>query len=111
MPWFLSFPMKAQGQYQASQAALQGSQVQQLEPVGQMTQQPTTPGVSVMQQAMMHWAPPHLTSLQDSSVGQTPHQSVESQLGAFPTGAAVGGDGRAVDSPTQGAVQGMDIRV
>ena len=109
--WFLPFSMIAQGQYQADQAAPQGSQVQQLEPVGQMTQQPTTPGVSVMQQAMMHWTPPHLTSLQDSSVGQTPHQSVESQLGAFPTGAAVGGDGRAVDPPTQGAVEGMDMCV
>ena len=44
-------------------------------------------------------------------MGQTPHQSVESQLGAFPTGAAVGGDGRAMDPPTQGAVQGVDLCV
>ena len=49
---------------------------------------------------------PHLTSLQDSSVRQTPCQSVRSQVGAFPTGAAaVGGDGGAVDPPTQGTVQ------
>ena len=53
----------------------------------------------------------HLTSLQDSSVGQTSCQSVRSQLGAFPTGAAVGGDGRAVDPPIQGAVQGVDMCV
>ena len=49
--------------------------------------------------------------LQVCSVGETPCQSVESQLGAFSPGAVVGGDGGAVDSPTQGAVQGMDMRV
>ena len=45
--------------------------------------------------------PSDLISLQDSSlVGQTSCP--------FPAGPAVGGDGGAVDPPTQGAVQRMD---
>ena len=40
---------------------------------------------------------------------QTPCQSVRSQVGAFPTGAAVGVDGGAMDPPTQSAVQGVDM--
>ena len=76
------------------QAALQNPQGQQLEPLGQMAQQPSTAQVAVMQQT-----PPHLTSLLDSSV-------VRETSCPFPTGSAVGGDGEAVDAPTQGAVQG-----
>ena len=86
MPWF-----PALAQYHTYQAALQVPQGQQLEPVGQTAQQPSTTEVAVMQQA-----PPHLTPLQDSSVRQTPCP--------LPTGAAAGGDGRTVEPPTQGAV-------
>ena len=91
MPWFPPFPMLALAQHHAYQATLQHPQGQQLEPVGQTAQQPSTTEVAVMQQA-----PPHLTPLQDSSVRQTPCP--------LPTGAAVGVDGGAVDPPTQGAV-------
>ena len=74
------------------QAAPQNPQGQQLEPLGHMAQQPSTAQVVVMQPT-----PPHLTSLLGSSVvGET--------SGTFPTGPAVGGDGGAVDPPTQGAV-------
>ena len=59
-------------QYQAYQTALQGTQVQQLRQMEQTAQQPTTPEVGVVQQAMAHQTPPHLTSLQDSSVRQSP---------------------------------------
>ena len=76
------------------QAALQDPRGQQLEPVGQMAQQPSTAQLAVMQQTS-----PHLTSLQDFSVvGQTSYP--------FPIGPAIGGDGGAVDPPTLGAVQG-----
>ena len=76
------------------QAALQNPRGQQLEPLGQMAQQPSTVQLTVMQQT-----PPHLTSLQDVSVvGQTSWP--------FPTRPAVLGDGGAVDPLTQGAVQG-----
>ena len=98
-------PMMTQEQYRACQTALQGTQVQQLRPMEQMAQQSTTPEVGVVQQAMAHQSPPHLTLLQDSSVGQTPCQSVSSQVGSFPTGAVVGVDGGAVDPPTQGEEQ------
>ena len=91
MPWFPPFPMLALAQHHTYQGALQGPQGQQLEPVGQTAQQPSTTEVAVMQQA-----PPHLTPLQDSSVRQTPC--------LLPTGAAVGVDGGAVDPLTQGAV-------
>ena len=91
MPWFPPFPMLALAQYHTYQAALQGPQGQQLEPVGQTAQQPSTTEVAVMQQA-----PPHLAPMQDSSVRQTPCP--------LPTGAAVGADGGAVEPPTQGAV-------
>ena len=76
------------------QAALQNPQGQQLEPLGQMAQQPSTAQVAVMQQT-----PPQLTSLLDSSV-------MRETSCPFHTGSAVGGDGEAVDPPTQGAVQG-----
>ena len=46
---------------------------------------------------------PPLTSLQNSSVSQTPCP--------LPIGAAVGADAGAVDPPTQGAVQGVDLCV
>ncbi|MDA8031948.1 MAG: hypothetical protein MPK62_12670, partial [Alphaproteobacteria bacterium] len=85
-------------QYQAYQTALQGTQVQQLRQMEQTAQQPTTPEVGVAQQAVAHQTPPHLTSLQDSSVRQTPCQSVRSQLSA-------------VDPPLQGAVQWLGICV
>ena len=98
MPWFPPFPMLALAQYHAYQAALQGPQGQQLEPVGQTAQQPSTTEVAVMQQASSHFTP-----LQDSSVRQTPCPIL--------TGAAVGVDGGAVDPPTQGAVKGVDLRV
>ena len=76
------------------QAALQDPRGQQLEPLGQMAQQPSTVQLAVMQQTS-----PHLTSLQDFSVvGQTSYP--------FPIGPAVVGDGGAVHPPTQGAVQG-----
>ena len=76
------------------QAALQDPRGQQLEPLGHMAQQPSAVQLAVMQQTF-----PHLTSLQDFSVvGQTSYP--------FPIGPAVGGDGGAVDPPTQGAVQG-----
>ena len=66
------------------QAALQNPRGQQLEPVGQMAQQPSTTQVAVMQQ---------------SSV-------VRETSWPFPTRPAVGGNWGAVDPPTQGAVQG-----
>ena len=74
------------------QAALQNPLGQQLEPVGQMAQQPSSAQVAVMQQT-----PPHLTSLLDSSV-------VRETSWPIPTRPAVVGDGGAVDPPTQGAV-------
>ena len=80
-------------QYRAYQTALQGTLVQQLRQMEQTAQQPTPPEVGVVQQA-----PPHLISLQDSSVRQTPCQSVRSQLSA-------------VDPPVQGAVQWLGICV
>ena len=46
---------------------------------------------------------PPLTSLQNSSVRQTPCP--------LSTGAALGADAGAVDPPTQGAVQGADLCV
>ena len=77
------------------QAALQNPQGRQLQPLGQ---QPSTAQVALMQQT-----PPHLTSLQDSSlVGET--------FCPFPTGPAVGSDGGAVDPPTQGAVHSPFLR-
>ena len=76
------------------QAALQDPLGQQLEPLGQMAQQPSTAQVAVMQQT-----PPHLTTLLDSSV-------VRETSWPIPTRPAVVGDGGAVDPPTQGAVQG-----
>ena len=76
------------------QAALQNPLGQQLEPVGQMAQQPSTTQVAVMQQTA-----PHLTSLLGSSV-------VRETSWPIPTRPAVVGDGEAVDPPTQGAVQG-----
>ena len=85
-------------QYQAYQTALQDTQVQQLRQMEQTAQQPTSPEVGVVQQAMAHQTPPHLTSLQDSSVRRTPCQSVRSQLSA-------------VDPPLQGAVQWLGICV
>ena len=85
-------------QYRAYQTALQGTQVQQLRQMEQTAQQPTTPEVGVAQQAMAHPTPPHLTSLHDSSVRQTPCQSERSQLSA-------------VDPPLQGAVQWLGICV
>ena len=85
-------------QYQAYQTALQDTQVQQLRQMEQTAQQPTTPEVGVVQQAMVHQTPPHLTSLQDSSVRQAPCQSVKSQFSAG-------------DPPLQGAVQWLGICV
>ena len=76
------------------QAALQNPWGQQLEPVGQMAQQPSTAQVAVMQQT-----PPQLTSLLGSSV-------VRETSWPIPTRPAVVGDGGALDPPTQGAVQG-----
>ena len=76
------------------QAALQNPRGQQLEPVGQMAQQPSTTQVSVM-----HQTSPPLTSLLGSSV-------VRETSWPIPTRPAVVGDGGAVDPPTQGAVQG-----
>ena len=75
------------------QAALQNPWGQQQVPLGQLAQQPSTTQVAVMQQT-----PPHLTSLRvPSVVGET--------FWPFPTRPAVGGEGGAVDPPTQGAVQ------
>ena len=88
MPW--GVPMHGP----SYQAALQNPRGQQLETLGQMAQQPSTVQVAVMQQT-----PPHLTPLLDSSV-------VRETSCPFPTVSAVGGDGEAVDPPTQGAVQG-----
>ena len=88
MPW--GVPMHRP----SYQAALQNPLGQQLEPVGQMAQQPSTTQVSVMQQI-----PPHLTSLLGSSV-------VRETSWPIPTRPAVVGDGGAVEPPTQGAVQG-----
>ena len=76
------------------QAALQNPLGQQMEPLGQMAQQPSTAQVAVMQQT-----PPHLTPLLDSSI-------VREISWPFPNRPAVGGDWGAVDPPTQGAVQG-----
>ena len=76
------------------QAALQNPWGQQLEPVGQMAQQPSTAQVAVMQQT-----PPQLTSLLGSSV-------VRETSWPIPTRPAVVGDGGALDPPTQGAVKG-----
>ena len=76
------------------QAALQNPWGQQLEPVGQMAQQPSTAQVAVLQQT-----PPHLTSLLNSC-------AVRETSWPIPTRPAVVGDGGAVDPPTQGAVQG-----
>ena len=76
------------------QAELQNPRGQQLEPVGQMAQHPSTVQVAVMQQT-----PPHLTPLLDSSV-------VRETSWPIPTRPAVVGDGEAVDPPIQGAVQG-----
>ena len=79
------------------QAALQNPQGQQQVPLGHMAQQPSTAQVAVIQQT-----PHHLTSLcVPSVVGQT--------FWPISTGPAVGGDGRAVDPPTQGAVQGGNL--
>ena len=75
------------------QAALQNPLGQQLEPLGQMAQQPST-----VQAAVMEQTPPHPTS---SVVRETSCP--------FPTRPAVGGDGEAVDPPTQGAVQGGHV--
>ena len=88
MPW--GVPMHRP----SYQAALQNPLGQQLEPLGQMAQQPSTAQVAVMQQT-----PPHLTPLLDFSV-------VRETSWPFPTRPAVGGDRGAVDPPTQGAVQG-----
>ena len=75
------------------QAAMQNPWGQHLEPLGQMAQQPSTAQLALMQQT-----PPHLTSLRvPSVVGET--------FWPFPTRPAVGGEGGAVDPPTQGAVQ------
>ena len=87
MPW--GVPMHRP----SYQAALQNPLGQQLEPLGQMAQQPSTAQVAVMQQT-----PPHLTPLLDFSV-------VRETSWPFPTRPAVGGDWGAVDPPTQGAVQ------
>ena len=63
----------------------------------QAYQQPSTVQLAVMQQT-----PPHLTSLRvPSVVGET--------FWPFLTGPAVRGDGGALDPPTQGAVQWVDI--
>ena len=74
------------------QAALQDPLGQQLDPLGQMAQQPSTAQLPVMQQT-----PHHLTSLLDSSV-------VRETSFPFSTRPAVGGDWGAVDPPTQGAL-------
>ena len=78
------------------QAALQNPLGQQMEPLGQMAQQPSTTQLAVMQQT-----PPHLTPLLDYSV-------VRETSWPLPTRPAVGarGDWGAADPPTQGAVQG-----
>ena len=87
MPW--GVPMHRP----SYQAALQNPLGQQLEPLGQMAQQPSTAQVAVMQQT-----PPHLTPLLDSSI-------VRETSWPFSTRPAVGDDWGAVDPPTQGEVQ------
>ena len=85
MPWGVPI----HGQFY--QAAPQNPWGQQQEPLGQLAQQPSTAQVAVMQQT-----PLNLTSLLGSSVvGETSWP--------IPAGTAVGGDGGAVDPPTQGA--------
>ena len=74
------------------QPALQDPLGQQLAPLGQMAQQPSTAQLAVMQQT-----PPHLTSQLDSSV-------VRETSCTFSTRPAEGGDWGAVHPPTQGAV-------
>ena len=99
-------------QYQAYQTALQGTQVQQLRQMEQTAQQPTTPEVGVVQQAMVHRTPPHLTSLQDSSVRQSPCQSARSQLSAVDpplqgSGPSVGGPPSSKESKGDNTGQGV----